>query len=105
RSKGVPGKIVDILFIFGLLGGAATTLGLAAPLITEGLNHLFGLPKNNLTQVMVLLVCTAIFAYSSYAGLEKGIKILSNINFWGAMGLLAFVLIAGPTIFMLETGL
>lgn len=105
RSKGVPGKIVDILFIFGLLGGAATTLGLAAPLITEGLNHLFGLPKNNLTQVMVLLVCTAIFAYSSYAGLEKGIKILSNINFWGAMGLLVFVLIAGPTIFMLETGL
>ncbi|PQJ61086.1 choline transporter [Vibrio chagasii] len=105
RSKGVPGKIVDILFIFGLLGGAATTLGLAAPLITEGLNHLFGLPKNNLTQVTVLLVCTAIFAYSSYAGLEKGIKILSNINFWGAMGLLAFVLIAGPTIFMLETGL
>ncbi|ANP76004.1 choline transporter [Vibrio crassostreae 9CS106] len=105
RCKGVPGKIVDILFIFGLLGGAATTLGLAAPLITEGLNHLFGLPKNNLTQVMVLLVCTAIFAYSSYAGLEKGIKILSNINFWGAMGLLAFVLIAGPTIFMLETGL
>jgi BCCT family betaine/carnitine transporter len=54
---------------------------------------------------MVLLVCTAIFAYSSYAGLEKGIKILSNINFWGAMGLLVFVLITGPTIFMLETGL
>ncbi|MGR3958583.1 BCCT family transporter [Vibrio lentus] len=105
HSRGVAGKVVDILFIFGLLGGAATTLGLAAPLITEGLNHLFGLPKNNLTQVMVLLVCTAIFAYSSYAGLEKGIKILSNINFWGAMGLLVFVLIAGPTIFMLETGL
>ncbi|PMG68998.1 choline transporter [Vibrio lentus] len=105
HSRSVAGKVVDILFIFGLLGGAATTLGLAAPLITEGLNHLFGLPKNNLTQVMVLLVCTAIFAYSSYAGLEKGIKILSNINFWGAMGLLVFVLIAGPTIFMLETGL
>ncbi|MCK6262051.1 BCCT family transporter [Vibrio sp. ZSDE26] len=105
RSRGIAGKTVDILFIFGLLGGAATTLGLAAPLITEGLNHLFGLPKNNLTQISVLFVCTAIFAYSSYAGLEKGIKILSNINFWGAMGLLAFVLIAGPTIFMLETGL
>ncbi len=64
HSRGVAGKVVDILFIFGLpLGGAATTLGLAAPLITEGLNHPFGLPKNNLTQVMVLLVCTAIFAY------------------------------------------
>ncbi|EGU29335.1 BCCT family transporter [Vibrio scophthalmi] len=105
RSKGAWGKIVDVLFIFGLLGGAATSLGLAAPLIGEGLHYLFGMPKNTFSQVLVLLVCTAIFAYSSYAGLEKGIKILSNINFWGAMGLLAFVLVAGPTIFMLETGL
>ncbi len=105
RSKGGIGKLVDVFFIFGLLGGAATTLGLAAPLISEGLNALFGLPQNTLTQALVLLVCTGIFAYSSYAGLEKGIKILSNINFWGAMGLLTFVLVAGPTIFMLETGL
>ncbi|AMF97086.1 BCCT family transporter [Vibrio harveyi] len=105
RSKGTAGKIVDVLFIFGLLGGAATSLGLAAPLIGEGLHYLFGMPKNTYSQVLVLLICTAIFAYSSYAGMEKGIKVLSNINFWGAMGLLAFVLAVGPTIFMLETGL
>lgn len=46
-----------------------------------------------------------LFGYSAYMGMEKGIKVLSNINFWGAMGLLAFILLAGPTIFMLETGL
>ncbi|MFB9214922.1 BCCT family transporter [Vibrio sinaloensis] len=105
RTKGGLGKLVDVLFIFGLLGGAATTLGLAAPLIGEGLSFLFGIEQSTLSQVAILLVCTAIFAYSSYAGMEKGIKILSNINFWGAMGLLAFVLAVGPTIFMLETGL
>lgn len=54
---------------------------------------------------MVLLVCTSIFAYSAFAGLEKGIQMLSNINFWGALLLLSFVLVAGPTVFMLETGL
>ncbi|TLS70494.1 BCCT family transporter [Photobacterium damselae subsp. damselae] len=105
RSHGWVGKLVDVLFIFGLLGGGATTLGLAAPLITEGVNYLFGVPKTTETQVVVLLICTAIFAYSAYAGMEKGIKLLSNINFWGALGLLAFILICGPTIFMLETGL
>ncbi|EJN6960245.1 BCCT family transporter [Photobacterium damselae] len=105
RSHGWVGKLVDVLFIFGLLGGGATTLGLAAPLITEGVNYLFGVPKTTETQVIVLLICTAIFAYSAYAGMEKGIKLLSNINFWGALGLLAFILICGPTIFMLETGL
>ncbi len=105
RTQGTAGKVVDVLFIFGLLGGAATTLGLAAPLIGEGLYFLFGIEQSTLSQIAILLVCTAIFAYSSYAGMEKGIKILSNINFWGAMGLLAFVLAVGPTIFMLETGL
>ena len=105
RSRGWIGKVIDVLFIFGLMGGGATSLGLAAPLINEGVNVLFGIPKTANSQVAVLLVCTAIFAYSAYAGLEKGIKILSNINFWGAIGLLVFVLVTGPTIFMLETGL
>ncbi|MEH6530622.1 MAG: BCCT family transporter [Photobacterium frigidiphilum] len=105
RSHGKLGKFIDILFIFGLLGGAATTLGLAAPLINEGISYLFGIPSTTTTQIGVLLLCTALFAYSSYKGMDEGIKVLSNINFWGALGLLAFVLCAGPTLFMLETGL
>ncbi|MEC6796150.1 BCCT family transporter [Photobacterium sp. S4TG1] len=105
RSHGWIGKVIDVLFIFGLLGGGATTLGLAAPLITEGAHYLFGTPKSTETQIIVLLICTCIFGYSAYAGMEKGIKVLSNINFWGALGLLAFILAVGPTIFMLETGL
>lgn len=105
NSFGKLGKFIDILFIFGLLGGAATTLGLAAPLINEGISYLFDIPTTTGSQISVLMLCTAIFAYSAYMGMDKGIKILSNINFWGALGLLAFVLICGPTIFMLETGL
>ncbi|MCF1428580.1 MAG: BCCT family transporter [Shewanella sp.] len=105
RSYGKTGKFIDILFIFGLLGGAATTLGLAAPLINEGISNLFGIPTSTGSQIGVLMLCTALFAYSSYKGMDGGIKLLSNINFWGALALLAFVLVAGPTIFMLETGL
>lgn len=105
RVRGPLGKLIDVLFIFGMLGGAATTLGLASPLITEGLNHLFGIPKSLAVQITILMVCTAIFAWSAYAGLKKGIQFLSNINMWGALILLAFVLITGPTVFMLETGL
>lgn len=80
-AEGGLGKLVDVLFIFGLLGGGATTLGLAAPLINEGLSVLFDIPTTPTTQIVVLLVCTAIFGYSAYAGLEKGIKVLSDINF------------------------
>ncbi|MCL1036163.1 BCCT family transporter [Shewanella submarina] len=105
RSHGKLGKFIDVLFIFGLLGGAATTLGLAAPLINEGISYLFDIPTSTGSQIGVLMLCTALFAYSSYKGMDGGIKLLSNINFWGALALLAFVLIAGPTVFMLETGL
>lgn len=105
RSNGWLGKSIDVLFIFGMLGGGATTLGLAAPLITCGITYLFGIPESMTMQVIVLLVCTALFGYSAYSGMDKGIKVLSNINFWGAMGLLFYVLCCGPTVFMLETGL
>ncbi|GAB3282271.1 BCCT family transporter [Parahaliea aestuarii] len=105
RAEAWPGKVLDVLFIFGLLGGGATTLGLAAPLINEGLTTLFGIQQTVGSQIVVLMVCTSIFAYSAYAGLDKGIKILSNINFWGALALLAFIFAVGPTNFMFETGL
>ncbi|XSG83253.1 MAG: BCCT family transporter [Methyloligella sp. ZOD6] len=104
-AEGWPGKLIDVLFIFGLLGGAATTLGLAAPLITSGMNILFGIPMSIVSQIAVLLVCTVIFAASSYAGLERGLKLLSNLNLWLTVAVLAFILVAGPTVFLLETGL
>lgn len=98
-------KMLDVLFIFGMVGGGATTLGLASPLINEGLYNLFGLPRNITMQLVVLLVTTLIFAYSAYQGLKGGIQKLSNINFYLAMVLLAFILIVGPTVFILNTGL
>ena len=105
HAHGATGKVIDVLFVFGMLGGAATSLGLAAPLINEGAHELFGAPRNIVTQIVVLLVCTALFGASAYAGLKKGIQTLSNINLWLALMLLAFVFIAGPTVFLANTGI
>lgn len=104
NAHGALGKLLDVLFVFGMLGGAATSLSLAAPLINEGAHELFGAPRNITAQIIVLLLCTAIFGYSAYSGLKKGIQVLSNINLWLALILLAFVFVAGPTRFMAETG-
>jgi BCCT family betaine/carnitine transporter len=105
KAHGKTGKLIDVLFVFGMLGGGATTLGLAAPLINEGAHELFGAPRNIGTQIVVLVLCTALFGASAYAGLKKGIQTLSNINLWLALMLLAFVFIAGPTVFMANTGI
>lgn len=105
HAHGKTGKLIDVLFVFGMLGGGATTLGLAAPLINEGAHELFGAPKNITTQIVVLIVCTAVFGGSAFAGLKKGIETLSRINFWLALLLLGFVFVVGPTTFMAEAGI
>jgi len=103
--RGFWGKVVDILFVFGMLGGGATTLGLGAPLLSEGLHLLFGIEKGVAIQVLVLLVATAIFGASAYMGIKKGIQTLSNVNLALAAMLLIFVLVFGPTTFIAETSL
>lgn len=98
------GKIVDILFIFGLLGGAATSLALGVPMISAGVERLTGLDGENMVmRSIILFIITVIFAFSSYTGLKKGIQKLSDINVWLTFLILGIVLIVGPTIFIMET--
>ncbi|MFQ3247614.1 MAG: BCCT family betaine/carnitine transporter [Arenicella sp.] len=103
--RGFWGKLIDILFVFGMLGGGATSLGLGAPLLNEGLHILFGFEKNMTMQIIVLIVATAIFGASAYSGIKKGIQTLSNFNLLLAVILLVFVIVVGPTAFIAEASL
>ncbi len=102
-ADGPLGTLIDVLFMFGLLGGAGTTLALGTPMIAEGINALTGLAVTMVLKTMILVLVTAIFAISAYSGLKKGIKVLSDINLILAIFLLLFVLIFGPTRFLVET--
>ncbi len=98
------GKLVDILFIFGLIGGTATSLALGVPMISAGLEKLFGIDgQNMLVKSLVLIGITIVFSYSSYQGLKKGIQVLSDLNVWLSFVLLGFIFIVGPTVFIMET--
>ncbi|WP_172372405.1 BCCT family transporter [Sporosarcina jiandibaonis] len=97
------GVIIDVLFMFGLMGGAGTTLALGTPMIAAGVADITGIPVTLGMQVFIMMLCTAIFATSSYFGLKKGIKILSDVNLWLAVFILAFVFIMGPTLFISNT--
>ncbi|MCS4485708.1 BCCT family transporter [Staphylococcus americanisciuri] len=103
-TDGFIGKLIDILFIFGLIGGTATSLALGVPMISAGLEKLTGIDGSSMVvKSFVLLAITVVFAYSSYRGLKKGIQLLSDLNVWLAFILLAFVFMVGPTIFIMET--
>ena len=95
-------KFIDILAIISTAFGVATSLGLGAMQINGGLNNLFGININIFNQIIIIIISTILFLISSTTGLEKGIKILSNINVGIAVLLLIFVFILGPTANILE---
>ena len=65
---------------------------------SSGLFYLFDLPNDLLTQSLVIFFITTVVIFSVYRGLDKGVKVLSNINISLAFVLLAFVVLAGPTL-------
>ncbi len=103
--KGWPGRCIDLLYMVGLVGATSTGIGLAVPLIASCLNQIFGLEDTFALKVFVISGVTAVFAVSVWVGLEKGIKRLSNAAVWMSFALLGFVLLVGPTVFILESGL
>ncbi len=98
RVWGWPGHLIDILAVFATLFGLATSLGLGASQAAAGLNYLFGIPEGTATQVLLVIAITMIALFSVLAGLEAGVKRLSEINMTLAVLLMLFVIIVGPTV-------
>ena len=91
------GHVIDVLAVFAALFGLATSLGLGAEQTAAGLAHLFGVPDTDTTRVLVIAGITSIALASVVAGLDKGVRRLSQVNLFLALLLLAFVLAVGPT--------
>ncbi|WP_424712955.1 BCCT family transporter, partial [Klebsiella pneumoniae] len=68
-----------------------------------GLNHLFGVPINETVQVILIVVITGLATISVVSGLDKGIRILSELNLGLALLLLVLVLCLGPTVLLLKS--
>jgi choline/glycine/proline betaine transport protein len=101
RIHGWAGHAIDILAIVPTLFGIATSLGLGVRQLNAGLNHVFGLGQSAFVQVHLIAGITAIATWSVVKGLDRGIRRLSEINMVLAALLGLFVLILGPTLFIL----
>ncbi len=104
RIHGPIGHAVDTFAVLGTIFGVATSLGLGVIQVNSGLHYLFDIPANNVTLQMVLIaVITGLATLSVGLGLDGGIKRVSELNLILAVALLLFVLVAGPTIYLLQT--
>jgi glycine betaine transporter len=103
RVNGPIGKGIDILAIFATMFGSATSLGLGALQINSGLNFVWDVEATTGLAVVIILVLTALFVVSAISGVDRGVQWLSNFNMLVAVGLLAFILVVGPTVYILGT--
>lgn len=102
RIYGWIGNIIDIFVVIGTMFGVATSLGLGVIQVNTGLNMVGGIPKGTWVQIIIIAGVTGIATISVMLGLDKGIKRLSSFNMIIGALLVLFVLILGPTIFILE---
>ena len=97
RIWGWPGHVIDTLAVVATIFGLATSLGFGAIQAAAGLKYLFGIDAGVTTQIGVIVAVTSVATISVVRGLDKGVRVLSNVNSVFALSLLAFVLLAGPT--------
>ncbi|WP_353097341.1 BCCT family transporter, partial [Tissierella praeacuta] len=98
KVNGPIGKLIDVLAVFATVAGVATSLGLGTLQINSGLNYLFNIPETKLVQIGIILAITILYIWTAVSGIDKGIKLLGDINLVLAFGLLMLTIILGPTL-------
>src|SRR5690606_29593332 len=102
KIKGPWGNTIDVFALCSTFFGITTTLGFGVVQISSGLETLGVLPNNSfIYQVLIVAVLVSFSIISAVSGVDKGVKILSNINIISVVVLLLFVLILGPTVYLI----
>lgn len=104
KVDGPIGMLIDVIAVFATTFGIATSLGFGAVQVTGGLSYTFDFITNNpFTQIVVIGIITILFLASAMSGLNRGIRILSMTNVALAILLMLFVLILGPTVYIMDS--
>lgn len=103
KIHGPVGNIIDIIAVVATLFGLATSLGFGVQQISAGLHHVFGTPETTWMEVGLIIAITLMATTSVVLGLDKGVRVLSEFNMRLAFIFLLFMIIVGPTIFLLDS--
>ncbi|GHA76273.1 BCCT family transporter [Streptomyces termitum] len=103
RAGSWQGKAIDLLAVFATVFGTATSLGLGALQVAEGLDITMGVADSTTTELVIIAALSAAFVLSAFSGLHKGVKWLSTLNIVLAACLALFVFLLGPTVYILDT--
>ncbi|PAU76833.1 BCCT family transporter [Halomonas salipaludis] len=101
RTHGMLGDLVDLLAVFGTVFGIATTLGLGVQQMNAGLDAVFGLSSSITLQLVITAVIMSVATLSVVSGVKRGVRLLSEANFWLSIAVVVFMLLFGPTQYLI----
>ncbi len=101
-ANGWIGRGIDLLAIFATVFGSATSLGLGALQVADGLGYISSVKNSQHVQLIIIGALTAAFVLSAFSGVHKGVKWLSTLNVLLASAIMVFVFLVGPTVFVLD---
>nr|WP_282450532.1 BCCT family transporter [Marinobacter xestospongiae] len=99
---GPLGVIVDSCCVLAVVAGTVGPIGFLGLQVSFGLEKLFGIPDTYATQLAILVGLIGIYTLSAVSGVTRGIQLLSRANVVLAVLLMAFILLFGPTAFIVD---
>ncbi len=99
---GQIGAIIDACCIVAVAAGTIGPIGFLGLQTSYALNELFGIPDTFVTQLIIIIFAIALYTISAISGLARGMQLLSRINVILAAGLMVFILMLGPTKFIVN---
>ena len=103
QKNGNLSRVIDLIYMIALVGVLGAGLGLTSPVVSATITEFFSIEQNLTITVSCLLVCILIYTISLYFGVEKGIQRLSKFCAYMALFVLLYILIFGPTLFLIKT--
>ena len=102
RIHGPIGNTIDVIAVVATLFGLATSLGFGVQQVNAGFNYLFGIEVSVTTQVILIICITLAATASVVLGIDKGVRVLSELNIRIAGIFLLFMIILGPTLYIFD---
>ena len=103
RIYGPIGHLADLLAVLGTVFGIATSLGMGAQQMNAGIHYLLGVNISLSTQILLIVIITVVATISVLTGVNRGIRILSELNMRLTLVILALFLVFGPTLYLLSS--
>ncbi|MBD8061360.1 choline BCCT transporter BetT [Oceanitalea stevensii] len=102
RVRGTTGDVIDIFALIGTVFGVATSMGIGVVLLNVGFSRIFGLPEGLGLQVALVLVAVVMTVAGCLSGVDRGIRVVSELNLWIAAAMMLYILVTGQTAFLIN---